>query len=145
MVNWTDDNNWGETKDDYKENFGNFDWRETPDYKHPKKCRCPRHEVMEEKVNLKNYPIIFYLCPDHHQIYLETKDEVRKKIYDSLTKQFGLLKGTFAKIIIKLVWHFKLVQFKELKEIRFGSDLCFYCKFGSGGRGKKHPISPDIP
>ena len=136
---------WSKTTDDWKENFGDFDWEETPDYDHPKKCQCPRHEEYRVKAkSLRKLPMVYYLCSDHHKIFLETRDEVRAKTYDSLTKQFGFIRGNIAKIVIKLVWYFKLVQFKELKQIPFGSDLCFFCKFGSGGRGKKHPISPDM-
>jgi len=110
---------------DDKDEFG-FDWRETPSSDHPgrgKKCPCPKCEAIREKVNdIKNngLPIILRLCPDHFRVYQET-------MYDGLT--------WFEKQMSKLFTKLKIIEVRQLAYM--ASDLCFYCKFGSGGRSRK--------
>ena len=40
--------------DDFEKNFPDFDWKNTPAYKHPngKDCPCPKHEYIREQINL---------------------------------------------------------------------------------------------
>lgn len=112
--------------DDFEKEFPNFDWRETPLEKHPKHCRCPKHEYIQERIALKDYPIILRLCPPHFKAYYESYDiEVKKLKWHQ-------------KLILKIVLKLKMVVIKELTHME--SELCFWCKFGSGGRGIK--VSP---
>jgi len=59
--------------DDFEKNFPEFDWKNTPAYKHPlgRDCPCPKHEYIREQISIaKNLIIIMYilkrlylLCP----------------------------------------------------------------------------------
>ena len=118
---------------DEDDEFG-FDWKETPDKEHPggnKKCNCPRHEAYREMsktaVESMNIPIRLKLCPPHFKVYHETRGDLLKK--ESF--KIRLLVKLFARFLIKVV---------ELTYMQ--SDLCFYCKFGSGGREKKNELPP---
>jgi len=51
--------------DDFEKEFPDFDWKNTPAYKHPggKNCPCPKHEYIREQINftkqvneVKNHP-----------------------------------------------------------------------------------------
>ena len=119
-------------RDDWqKERDTDFDWRETPLFKHPdvngEKCDCPRHEHLKEisidSVNTLS-AIRLKLCPDHYKAYYETLDETQSKI------------PWWQRLIFKLVIKIGLVKIIELRYAQ--SDLCMWCKFGSGGRGIKH-------
>jgi len=45
-----------EIMDDFEEDFPDFDWKNTPAYKHPggKNCPCPKHEYIRDHVILQN-------------------------------------------------------------------------------------------
>ena len=116
--------------DDFEKEFPDFNWRETPADKHPKKCRCPKHEFMEERLRSTGLPFIIRLCPPHHKVYWETFDEMYSKL------------PTFQKLLYKVMEKLKWIKIEELKHM--ASDLCFWCKFGTGGRGIKTTVSPDI-
>lgn len=120
-----------------KENNTNFDWRETPWNDHPKGCNCPKHEYIKEKIATRkltqdNSPVAYKLCPDHYKAWYETQPEMYKRM------------KLWQKIIMKLALRFGWIKIIELKYAQ--SDLCMWCKFGSGGRGVKHdPLRPDMP
>lgn len=122
-------------RDDWqKEHNTDFDWRETPLNKHPngKKCTCPRHEHLKEiaiqTVNTFD-SIRIKLCPDHYKAWVDTSDEMwsRMKWWQRI----------ISKIALKLGW----VKIIELKYAQ--SELCWWCKYGSGGRGIKHTPTID--
>lgn len=144
MTDWTGkDNDWNIIKDDYSENFGNFDWKETPLYNHPKKCKCPKHEAIVEnrRASLQSgsLKMILKLCPGHFKAYHETFDESQKKMYKTLS---FLQKIAFKFVMLPPIYR-RLIEVRELTHAQ--SDICFWCKFGSGGRGIKRTVSPDIP
>ena len=114
--------------DDFEKEFPDFDWKETPANKHPKKCRCPKHEYMEERLRSGGLPLIIRLCPPHYKVFCETEDEMTSKL------------SKFQKLLYKLTIKLKLVVIKELKYME--SEICFWCKFGSGGRGIK--VAPTV-
>ena len=39
--------------DDFEKEYPDFDWKNTPAYKHPggKNCPCPKHEYIREQIN----------------------------------------------------------------------------------------------
>jgi len=39
--------------DDFEKEYPEFDWKNTPAYKHPrgKDCPCPKHEYIREQIN----------------------------------------------------------------------------------------------
>lgn len=122
-------------RDDWqKENDTDFDWKETPLNEHPNrhKCTCPRHEHLRElttdSVNTMS-SVRIKLCPDHYRVYFETQDEMKQKM------------TLFQKLITWFVLRTGWVKIVELKYAQ--SDLCMWCKFGSGGRGKKHAPTID--
>ena len=117
--------------DEFEKEFPDFDWKETPAEKHPWRCRCPKHEYIEERVRSIGLPFIMRLCPPHYKAYWETFDEMFNKL------------PLFQKLLYKAMTKLKLIKVEVLKHM--ASDLCFWCKFGSGGRGIKHTIAPDMP
>jgi len=40
--------------DDFEKNFPEFDWKNTPAYKHPlgRDCPCPKHEYIREQISI---------------------------------------------------------------------------------------------
>lgn len=117
--------------DDFEREFPDFDWRETPAENHPRKCRCPKHEYIEERIRSIGLPFIVRLCPPHYKVYWETFDE----IYDKLP--------TLQKFLYKAMTKLKWIKVEALKYMQ--SEMCFWCKFGTGGRGIKTTIAPDMP
>ena len=102
--------------DDFEKEFPEFDWKNTPAYKHPggKDCPCPKHEYIREQINFTKQvnekgkepaKVTLKFCPDHYRVYM---DEV--------------------------------IPAMPLKYME--SELCFYCKFGSGGHDKKTELPP---
>lgn len=122
-----------EALDEWNKAFDNdFDWKETEWTKHPKGCNCPKHEYFEEqRKSQRHFPIVYKYCPDHFKAWYDTKDEMMRK-----------LKWWQRQMVKFLFWR-KLVIIKELTHAQ--SDLCIWCRFGSGGRGiKTSPLTPDI-
>lgn len=122
--------------DDFEKEYPDFDWKNTPSYKHPggKNCPCPRHEFIREQLNTVKIANktskevnIFTLkfCPDHYKLYYDT-------VIPSMPFKYRFL----VKIVLKL-GAIKTIQLKYME-----SDLCFYCKFGSGGHDKKKELPP---
>lgn len=116
-----------------KEFDTDFNYKEEKWINHPKDCKCPKHEWVEEQRKArKSLPITYKYCPEHFKLWHETKDEMYK----------GL--KWWHKIILKFYFWRKLIVIQELKYAQ--SDLCIMCRFGTGGRGgvKIDPLSPDM-
>ena len=113
--------------DDFEKNYPGFNWRETAANDHPGgilKCPCPKCEYMRDIINTNssdktNTNLMTYrLCPDHYKICMEF-----------LKTQLGFMAKMQHDICVKL----GIVKYVELKYKDV--ELCYYCKFGSGGRG----------
>ena len=124
--------------DDFEKNFPDFDWKNTPAYKHPngKDCPCPKHEYIREQINLaKNLSqaknskyraqIVLKLCPDHYSVY-----------FDEVIPSMPLKYRFMTKVALKI----KAISIQKIPYMQ--SDQCFYCKFGSGGFDRKAELPP---
>ena len=122
--------------DDFEREYPDFDWKNTPAYKHPggKNCPCPKHEYIREQINIaKNIntkdksaaSITLKFCPDHYRVYKE-------EVIPSMPLKHRLL----TKIALKM----GAIKIEKVKYME--SELCFYCKFGSGGFDKKTELPP---
>ena len=66
--------------DDFDKEFPDFDWKNTPAYKHPggKDCPCPKHEYVREQVKFtkqvnetgKDARVTLKFCPEHYNVYM---------------------------------------------------------------------------
>ena len=119
-----------ERRDEWqKQNKTNFDWKETPKKKHEKDCTCPKCEyLIEQRKSFKGFPITHKFCPDHYRVWHEVKDEM-----------MGELKW-WERWLIQMMMKNGMIIIKELSYMQ--SDLCLWCKFGSGGHGNKKTIKP---
>lgn len=131
------------TMDDFEREFPGFDWRNTPAYKHPggKDCPCPKHEYIREQINFakqmnnergsnrgssrESSRVTLRFCPDHYRVYVD-------EVIPSMPLKYRIL----TKIALRM-GAIKVVQLKYME-----SELCFYCKFGSGGFDKKNELPP---
>jgi hypothetical protein len=130
--------------DDFEKDFPDFDWKNTPAYKHPggKDCPCPKHEYIREQINVaKNLSsdskeisrhehrhkaqVTLKFCPDHYNVYFN-------EVIPSMPFKYRLM----TKIALKI----GAVTIQRIPYML--SDQCFYCKFGSGGFGKKTELPP---
>lgn len=121
--------------DDFEKEYPGFDWKNTPAYKHPggKDCPCPKHEYIREQINYtrqmnkqhEKSQFTLRFCPDHHKVYME-------EVIPAMPMKYRIL----TKIALKM----GAIQVVELTHMQ--SDLCFYCKFGSGGFDKKNELPP---
>jgi len=119
-----------------KKNIQNLTGKNTPAYEHPrgKNCPCPKHEYIREQINFTKQVnakgkeptrITLKFCPEHYKVYME-------EVIPSMPFKYKLL----TKIALKL----GAITIQKLNHMQ--SDLCFYCKFGSGGHGKKSELPP---
>src|SRR5512145_2201369 len=106
--------------DEFEKDFPDFDWKNTPAYKHPggKDCPCPKHEYIREQITLK-------FCPDHYNVYFD-------EVIPSMPLKYRLMTKFALKIRAILIQKLTYMQ----------SDQCFYCKFGSGGFDRKTELPP---
>jgi hypothetical protein len=130
--------------DDFEKDFPEFDWKNIPAYKHPggKDCPCPKHEYIREQINvtktlsieskdnrrqeLRHKPqITLKFCPDHYTVYFD-------EVIPSMPFKYRLMTRIALKIGAVIIQRISYMQ----------SDQCFYCKFGSGGFGKKTELPP---
>jgi len=122
--------------DDFEKDYPEFDWKNTPAYRHPggKNCPCPKHEYIREQINVaktlnKNSKelskVTLRFCPDHYRVYMDEVIPTMPLKYRLITK-FALRIGA--------------IQIEKLKYMQ--SELCFYCRFGSGGHEKKTELPP---
>ena len=56
--------------DDFEKEYPDFDWKNTPAYKHPggKNCPCPKHEYIREQINFAKQVNDFFIndtIPDY--------------------------------------------------------------------------------
>jgi len=122
--------------DDFEKEFPEFDWKNIPAYKHPggKNCPCPKHEYIREQINFTKQvnekgkepsKVTLKFCPDHYKVYTD-------EVIPAMPLKYRIL----TKIALKL-GAIKIIQLKYME-----SELCFYCKFGSGGHDKKTELPP---
>ena len=125
--------------DDFEKEFPEFDWKNTPAYKHPlgRDCPCPKHEYIREQINIaKNLnetktnnkqraQITLKFCPDHYNVYF-------KEVIPSMPLKHRLM----TKFALKL----GAITIQKIPYMQ--SEQCFYCKFGSGGFDKRQELPP---
>lgn len=126
--------------DEFEKDFPDFDWKNTPAYKHPggKDCPCPKHEYIREQISVaKNISsnnsskhnsraqITLKFCPDHYNVYFD-------EVIPSMPLKYRLMTKFALKIHAILIQRLSYMQ----------SDQCFYCKFGSGGFDRKTELPP---
>ena len=125
--------------DDFEKNFPEFDWKNTPAYKHPlgRDCPCPKHEYIREQISIaKNLSesksnnkhraqITLKFCPDHYNVYF-------KEVIPSMPLKHRLMTKFALKLGVIIIQKIPYMQ----------SDQCFYCKFGSGGFDKRQELPP---
>lgn len=129
--------------DDFEKEYPDFDWKNTPAYKHPngKDCPCPKHEYIREQINISKTiaannkaetsdvryksPVTLKFCPDHYHIYFD-------EVIPSMPFKYRLM----TKIALKL----GAISIQKISYMQ--SDQCFYCKFGSGGFDRKTELPP---
>ena len=130
--------------DDFEKDFPEFDWKNVPAYKHPggKDCPCPKHEYIREQINVtrtlsmeskdnrrrelrQKAQITLKFCPDHYNVYFD-------EVIPSMPFKYRLMTRIALKIGAVIIQRIPYMQ----------SDQCFYCKFGSGGFGKKTELPP---
>jgi hypothetical protein len=122
--------------DDFEREYPGFDWKNTPAYKHPggRNCPCPKHEYIREQINVARTvsrtsrdtgKVTLKFCPDHYRVYLN-------EVVPAMPFKYRIL----TRIALKI----GAIQIEQLKYMQ--SDQCFYCKFGSGGHGKKSELPP---
>lgn len=125
--------------DDFEKDYPDFDWKNTPAYKHPggKDCPCPKHEYIREQMSFANQvnksggeaqKITLRFCPDHYRVYSQ-------EVIPGMPLKYRIM----TKIAIKL----GAIRIEHLGYMQ--SDMCFYCKFGSGGYGKRSELPPINP
>ncbi len=125
-----------EALDDFEKDYPEFDWKNTPAYKHPggRNCPCPKHEYVREQINFTKQVnkkgndtsrVTLKFCPEHYKVYIN-------EVIPAMPLKFKLL----TKIALKL----GAIQIEQLTHMQ--SDLCFYCKFGSGGHERKSELPP---
>ena len=130
--------------DDFERDFPEFDWKNIPAYKHPggKDCPCPKHEYIREQINVTKTlsteskdsrrhelkhkaQITLKFCPDHYTVHFN-------EVIPSMPFKYRLMTRIALKIGAVIIQKIPYMQ----------SDQCFYCKFGSGGFGKKTELPP---
>lgn len=123
--------------DDFEREYPGFDWKNTPTYKHPngRDCPCPKHEYIREQirhtrnVNMSSRgraeQVTLKFCPDHHDVYIN-------EVIPSMPLKYRIM----TKIALKI----GAVRIVVLSHMQ--SDLCFYCRFGTGGHDKKSELPP---
>lgn len=120
--------------DDFEREYPGFDWKNTPAYMHPggKDCPCPKHEYVREQISYTKQvndaggsaKVTLKFCPDHYRVYKE-------EVIPAMPLKYRLL--------TKLALRIGAVKVERLGYM--DSERCFYCKFGSGGHGRR----PEIP
>lgn len=126
--------------DEFEKDFPDFDWKNTPAYKHPggKDCPCPKHEYIREQISVAKHisenkesnqkhraQITLKFCPDHYNVYFD-------EVIPSMPLKYRLMTKFALKIHAIMIQRLSYMQ----------SDQCFYCKFGSGGFDRKTELPP---
>ena len=122
--------------DDFEREYPGFDWKNVPAYKHPggKDCPCPKHEYIREQINFvkqshrngdEQSRITLKFCPDHYKVYMD-------EVIPSMPFKY--------KILTRIALKMGAIKVHILSHMQ--SDMCFYCKFGSGGFDKKNELPP---
>jgi hypothetical protein len=129
--------------EDFEKDFPDFDWKNTPAYKHPsgKDCPCPKHEYIREQINIaktisdtnreihveqrQKAQVTLKFCPDHYSVYFD-------EVIPSMPFKY--------KLMTKIALRIGAVVIQKIPYMQ--SDQCFYCKFGSGGFDRKNELPP---
>jgi len=129
--------------EDFEKDFPDFDWKNTPAYKHPsgKDCPCPKHEYIREQINIaktisdtnreihveqrQKAQVTLKFCTDHYSVYFD-------EVIPSMQFKYKLMTKIALKIGAVVIQKIPYMQ----------SDQCFYCKFGSGGFDRKNELPP---
>ena len=121
--------------DDFEREYPGFDWKNIPAYKHPggKDCPCPKHEYIREQINFSKQVrngnnsshVTLRFCPDHYRVYVE-------EVIPSMPLKY--------RIMTRLALKIGAIKVEQLTYMQ--SDICFYCKFGSGGFDRKSELPP---
>ena len=95
-----------------------------------KKAEADANQILNftKQVNEKGKEpskVTLKFCPDHYRVYLD-------EVIPAMPLKYRIL----TKIALKL----GAIQIEQLKYME--SELCFYCKFGSGGHDKKTELPP---
>src|SRR5215467_4515121 len=129
--------------EDFEKDFPDFDWKNTPAYKHPggKDCPCPKHEYIREQINVTRTvssnnrnvvpegraraQVTLKFCPDHYNVYFS-------EVIPAMPLKYRLMTKIALKIGAVVIQRIPYMQ----------SDQCFYCKFRSGGFDRKTELPP---
>jgi hypothetical protein len=129
--------------EDFEKDFPDFDWKNTPAYKHPggKDCPCPKHEYIREQINVSktlssnnrnavpesrtSAQVTLKFCPDHYNVYF-------REVIPAMPLKYRVMTKIALKIGAVVIQRIPYMQ----------SDQCFYCKFGSGGFDRKTELPP---
>jgi hypothetical protein len=129
--------------EDFEKDFPDFDWKNTPAYKHPggKDCPCPKHEYIREQINVSKTlssnnrnavpesrtraQVTLKFCPDHYNVYF-------REVIPAMPLKYRVMTKIALKIGAVVIQRIPYMQ----------SDQCFYCKFGSGGFDRKTELPP---
>ena len=129
--------------EDFEKDFPDFDWKNTPAYKHPggKDCPCPKHEYIREQINVtrtisnnnrnlapesrSKAQVALKFCPDHYNVYFN-------EVIPAMPLKYRMMTKIALKIGAVVIQKIPYMQ----------SDQCFYCKFGSGGFDRKTELPP---
>jgi len=129
--------------EDFEKDFPDFDWKNTPAYKHPggKNCPCPKHEYIREQINVSKTlssnnrnavpesrtraQVTLKFCPDHYNVYF-------REVIPAMPLKYRVMTKIALKIGAVVIQRIPYMQ----------SDQCFYCKFGSGGFDRKTELPP---
>ena len=129
--------------EDFEKDFPDFDWKNTPAYKHPggKDCPCPKHEYIREQINVSRAlsnnnrntvpesrtraQVTLKFCPDHYNVYF-------REVIPAMPLKYRMMTKIALKIGAVVIQKIPYMQ----------SDQCFYCKFGSGGFDRKTELPP---
>lgn len=126
----------GAALDDFEREYPGFDWKNTPAYKHPggRDCPCPKHEYIREQIRYARQVneaggepsrVTLRFCPEHYRVYMD-------EVVPSMPLKY--------KLLTKMALRLGAIKVERLTYMQ--SDICFYCKFGSGGHGKKSELPP---
>ena len=95
---------------------------------------CIRDRYIREQINFtkqvnqkgnEGSKVTLKFCPEHYKVYMD-------EVIPAMPLKY--------KILTKIALKIGAIQIQHLTHMQ--SDLCFYCKFGSGGHGKKSELPP---
>ena len=119
--------------DEFEKEYPEFDWRNTPSEEHPRRleCPCPRHEYLREVISCarqsstlsRRVAPVLKFCPGHYRVCME-----------ELIPRLSLYRRIMLRIALK-TGRVRLMMVDSRS-----SDMCYYCRFGTGGHEKENEI-----